>query len=544
MDAPDGPRAAARSLVTPPSALSASAPAGPRLGVAVLAAALGGWTMDLGFPDLGWWPFTILGTALVLWSLRGRSVGGALLVGAVAGFTFYGVLIEWLTVYLGVVPWLALTLAQVFFVALGAIPIALAWRWMPVAFPGVGGRLLLLPIVLAGLWTAREGISNVWPWGGFAWGRLAISHSEGPLAHWAAWIGVSGLSFLLALLAAVLAAVAIERRTPVVSRAVLVAGLAATMLVWPAFPTVTSGSVRVGAVQGNSETGLFAQYEPGDILQDHLDATVPLYDLDEPLDVVVWPENASDLDPLRSEYAAAALDSVSSRLDAPVVVGTITADGDKTFNSVLLWQEGEGAVDQYDKIHPVPFAEYLPEREFFYPLAPDLFDLVPRDYSIGQRDTVLELDGVTAGVAICYDIVDDDLIARMIDEEANVLFAPTNNADFGRTDQSVQQLAIARLRAIESGRSVVQASTVGASAIIAPDGSTIDDLPLFTAGVMVQEVPLSDIVTPAHALGRTLEWFVCLLAAAALAIAGLASRSGRRIASPGRASTRLAEVRA
>lgn len=527
MDAPARPRKTGPSLAAPPLALAAPAPAGPRLGVALLAAALGGWTMDLGFPDRGWWPLTIVGTALVLWSLRGRSIRGALLVGAVAGFTFYGVLIEWLTVYLGIVPWLALTLAQVFFVALGAVPIALAWRWMPVAFPGVAGRLLLTPVAIAGLWTAREGISNVWPWGGFAWGRLAISQSEGPLAHWAAWIGMSGLSFLLALLAAVLAAVAIERRTPVASRAVLVSGLAATMLVWPAFPTVTSGTVRVGAVQGNSQTGLFAQYEPGDILQDHLDATLPLYELDEPLDVVVWPENSSDLDPLRSDYAAAALDSVSTRLGAPVVVGTITADGDETFNSVLLWREGEGAVDQYDKIHPVPFAEYLPEREFFYPLAPDLFDLVPRDYSIGQRDTVLELDGVIAGVAICYDIVDDDLLARMIDEGATVLFAPTNNADFGRTDQALQQLSIARLRAIESGRSVVQASTVGSSAIIAPDGSTIDELPRFEPGVMVQEVPLSDVITPAHALGRTLEWFVCLLGASALLLAGLAVRGTR-----------------
>lgn len=512
MDAPAGPRAAA-----------------PSLGIAVLAAALGGWTMDLGFPDLGWWPLTIVGTALVVLSLRGRSIGGALLVGAVAGFTFYGTLIEWLTVYLGVVPWLALTLAQVFFVALFAIPIALAWRWMPVAFPGVAGRLLLLPTVLAGLWTAREAISNVWPWGGFAWGRLAVSHADGPLAHWVAWIGMSGLTFLLALLAAVLAAVAVERRTPVIARAVLVAGLAATMLVWPAFPTSTTGSVRVGAVQGNSQTGLFAQYEAGDILQDHLDATQPLYALDEPLDLVVWPENGTDLDPLRSDYAAAALDSVSSRLEAPLVVGTITADGDDTFNSVLLWQAGEGATDQYDKIHPVPFAEYLPEREFFYPLAPDLFDLVPRDYTFGQRDTVLELEGVIAGIAICYDIVDDDLLARMIDEHATVLLAPTNNADFGRTDQSVQQLAIARLRAIESGRSVVQASTVGASAIIAPDGSTIDALPLFTAGVMVAEVPLSETITPAHALGRTLEWFVCLLAGAALAIAALQVRAVRRL---------------
>ncbi len=532
MDAPRGDRADAVSFSRLPIPLAAPASAAPPLAVALLAAALGGWTMDLGFPDTGWWPFTILGTALVLWSLRGRSIGGALLVGAAGGFAYYGVLIEWLTVYLGVVPWIALTLAQVLFVAVGAVPIALAWRWIPVAFPGVAGRLLLLPIALAGAWTAREGVSNVWPWGGFAWGRLAISQAEGPLAHWAAWVGMSGLSFLLALLAGVLAAAAIERRTSLLGRGVLVSGLAASMLVWPAFPTITSGTSRIAAVQGNSETGLFAQYNPGDILQDHLDATVPLYALDEPIDLLVWPENASDLDPLRDDYAAAALDSVSARLAAPVVVGTITAQGDETFNSVLLWQAGEGALDQYDKVHPVPFAEYLPERDFFYPLAPELFDLVPRDYSLGRRDTVLELDGLTAGVAICYDIVDDDLLARMIDEGANVLLAPTNNADFGRTDQSVQQLAIARLRAIETGRSVVQASTVGASAIIGPDGRDLDSLPLFTAGVMVQDVPLSDVITPAHALGRTLEWFVCLLAAAVLVIAGVHARRPRRAREP------------
>jgi apolipoprotein N-acyltransferase len=507
------------------------APGGIRLRTAILTSAVGGWLIDLGFPDTGWWPLAIIGTAAVLWSLRGRSVGGALAVGAVGGAMFYGVLIQWLTVYLGVVPWLALTLSQVFFVSLGAVPLMLAWRWIPRAFPGIAGRLLLLPAVLAGLWTAREAVSNVWPWGGFAWGRLAVTQSEGPLAHWAAWVGLSGLSFLIALLAAVLSAVVVERQTPVVVRATLVSGLLASLLVWPAVPVTVTSTARMAAVQGNSETGLFAQYEPGDILQDHLDATVPLYDLDQPLDLVVWPENASDLDPLRSEYAAAALDSVSGRLGAPVVVGTVTAQGDERFNSVLLWREGQGAIDQYDKIHPVPFAEYLPAREFFYPLAPELFALVPRDYSFGQRDTVLTIDGVIAGVAICYDIVDDDLIARMIDEEATVLLAPTNNADFGRTDQSVQQLAIARLRAIETGRSVVQASTVGASAIIGPDGRTIDDLPLFTAGVIVQDVPLSDSITPAHALGRTVEWFVCLLSFSALALAATTGGRPRRLRS-------------
>lgn len=498
------------------------------LDLALLAAILGGWIMDLGFPDTAWWPMTIIGTALVLASLRGRSIGGALLVGAVGGFVYYGILIEWLTVYLGIVPWLALTLAQVVFTALGGVLITLAWRWVPRAWPGVAGRLILTPAVVAAAWTAREAVASVFPFGGFAWGRLAHSQAEGPLAHWAAWVGFSGLTFLLAWFSALLVVVVIERRVGMLRRGILVAATSTALLLWPAFPIATTGTISVAAVQGDSDSGLFAQYERGQILEDHYDATRTLFDQGLDLDVVVWPENASDLDPLRSEYAASVLDLVSDRLDAPIVVGTITVDGDETFNSVLLWRAGEGAVDQYDKVHPVPFAEYLPARDFFYPLAPRLFDLVPRDFSFGQRDTVVDLDGVFAGISICYDIVDDDVLARQIDEGAQVLLAPTNNADFGVSDQSVQQLAIARLRAIESGRSLVNASTVGASAIVLPDGSTLDSLPLFEPGTMVQQVPLSDTVTPAHALGRTLEWGVILFGLLSIMLAGLLiGRRGR-----------------
>lgn len=498
------------------------------IGVALLAAVSGGWLMDLGYPDLGWWPFTIMGTALVIASLRGRTVGGALLIGAVSGFAFYGALIEWLTVYLGVVPWVALTLAQVFFTALGGVLITLAWRWIPRLWPGVAGRLILAPATVAAAWTTREAVSSVFPFGGFAWGRLAHSQAEGPLAHWAAWVGFSGLTFLIAWLAAGLVAVTIEREVGMLRRSIAVVGASTALLIWPAVPISITGEISVAAVQGNSNSGLFANYERGEILQDHYATTTTLFDQGLDLDVVVWPENASDLDPLRNDYAASVLEIVSERLDAPVIVGAVTQDNDKTFNSVLLWEAGQGPVDQYDKMHPVPFAEYLPAREFFYPLAPDLFDLVPRDFSFGQRDTVVDLDGVVAGISICYDIVDDDLLAQQIDEGAQVLLAPTNNADFGRTDQSVQQLAIARLRAIESGRSLVNASTVGASAIVLPDGSTLDSLPLFEQGTMVQNVPLSDTITPAHALGRTLEWGIILFALSTIIVSGLLTGSLRR----------------
>ena len=518
------------TLVTPSIARASSAVVSRPLSLdlALLTAIVGGWLMALGYPDVAWWPMTIAGTALVLASLRGRSMGGSLLVGAVGGFAYYGILIEWLTVYLGVVPWLALTLVQVVFTALGSVLITFAWRWVPRAWPGVAGRLVLTPLVVGAAWTAREAVASVFPFGGFAWGRLAHSQAEGPLAHWAAWVGFSGLTFLLAAFSAALAAVVIEREIGMLRRGIAVVGASAALLVWPAVPIATTGTISVAAVQGNSDSGLFASYERGQILQDHYDATRTLFDQGLDLDVVVWPENASDLDPLRNEYSASVLDLVGDRLDAPVVVGTITMDGDKTFNSVLLWESGVGAVDQYDKAHPVPFAEYLPARDFFYPLAPRLFDLVPRDFSFGQRDTVVDIDGVIAGISICYDIVDDDLLARQIDEGAQVLFAPTNNADFGASDQSVQQLAIARLRAIESGRSLVNASTVGASAIILPDGSTLDSLPLFEPGTMVQQVPLSDTITPAHALGRTLEWGIILFALTTIALAGTLIGAGGR----------------
>ena len=322
------------------------------------------------------------------------------------------------------------------------------------------------------------------------------------------WVGQSGLSFLMAWLAALAVALVIEWRLDGVDRlAVAVAALVALM-VWPSYPWAATGSMRVAAVQGHANAGLFADFDRGDNLRDHHRVTQRIYG--DRVDVVVWPENSSDLDPLRYPLAAQIADEVVREMGAPLVLGTITQKGPETFNSIILWDKPEGAlagraIDQYDKIHPVPFAEYLPARDFFYPLAPTLFDMVPRDYSFGERDTVFSVAGHTAGIAICYDIVDDEILWQMMREGADIIFAPTNNADFGRTDQSVQQLAIARLRAIETGRSVVNISTVGTSAIMDPSGVSLDRIPTFTEGYMIVDVPTTTHTTPATRFGRSIE---------------------------------------
>lgn len=503
----------------------------PTLPSALAMAVLAGWLMDLGFPERDWWPLTLLGTAVMMASVRGLAPGRAALVGAVGGFTFYGIMIWWLTVYLGLVPWIALTLAQVFFFALGMVLISAVWRFGSLHWSSVGGRLGVVPALVGGAWMIREAIAAVFPFGGFAWGRISQSQSEGPLAGWVAWLGTSGMSFLLAWAAALAVSLVAEARLRPEGRAALGASVATALLVWPVFPATPEGSIRVLAVQGNADAGLFAQYSRGDNLRDHYTVTRELYG--EDVDVVVWPENASDIDPLRYPEAAAVVTEVSREMGAPLIVGTITKDGDETFNSILLWDydsELERPVirDQYDKIHPVPFAEYLPARDFFYPLAPTLFDMIPRDYSFGARDAVFDVAGAIGGVAICFDIVDDEILWSIMDGGATIIFAPTNNADFGQTDQSIQQLAIARMRAIETGRSVVNISTVGTSAVIDPSGNELDRLPTYTEGYMLVDVPLATGTTPATLLRRSLELGVGAFTLAGLVVAALGALGRHR----------------
>lgn len=501
--------------------------------LAVPIAAAGGALLSTAFPSLSLWFLAVPAVAVIFWALDGRSVGGAFLTGTVGGFAFYGVHTLWLTTYLGPVPWLALAGLQAIFFGIGAVLIALAWRLVPRSLPSRWwASMVVLPAVLAALWLLREAVASVWPYGGFSWGRLAFSQSESPLGSLTAFLGASGLSFVVALIAALLLQAV---RTVNIRSVPRVAPIAVTLIVafaMPAWPVQIDGTLRVAAVQGNADAGLFADRQRGDILDDHLQATMPVIDSAPDIDLVVWPENASDLNPLRYPRAAGVLDYVTEKLDAPLVVGAIT-DGveDTTYNSMLLWESGEGSVAQYDKKHPVPFAEYLPDREFWYPFAPSLFDLVPRDFSFGQRPNVFDIDGILAGVAICFDIVDDALLREMADGGAQLILAPTNNADFGRSDESIQQLAIARLRAIEYGRSVVNISTVGTSAIIAPDGSTIAALTTFEPGAMVEDVPLSTSVTPAAVIGLALEIGLASLGFIALLGAGATTMLQRRRAS-------------
>ena len=557
------------------------------LWMALLAAAGAGPVLNAAFPDRGWWPLAFLAIGFQLVTLQGRRLGSAFLVGFVFGATFYFPDIAWAAVFLGPIPWSALSTLMSLWAGLGGMLITLAYRWVPRAFPSTWSRLLFVPVVVAGLWTLREAVESVWPYGGFSWGRVAFSQSASPLSSLFAWFGVSGVSFLMVFAVAVAVAAAQEglrlsrgrsaawyrpwvdggnqmaasgvtsgtastgpvgpgsatawRGIGTLARAVMALGIFTLLFVIPAYPTHLNGTVRVGAVQGDTKSGYFdPPAQLGDNLLGQIAATTPVYS--QNVDIVIWPEGASDVDPLEDPGAAALWDQVSARAHAPLLGGTITSrvttnpDGSTTrryYNSSLLWEAGKGVVNYYDKKHPVPFGEYVPDRAFWRQFAPSLIDLIQRDYTPGTTPQVMNIGttkagipNVIAGLAICFDIVDDQLMTDAVNEGAQVIFAQTNNADFGRTDESVQQLAIARIRALELGRSVVNISTVGTSAVIAPDGSISHELPVYTPDAIVADVPLATGKTPAVWGGRQFEWLVCGIGIGALLAAG--TLRGRR----------------
>jgi apolipoprotein N-acyltransferase len=186
-----------------------------------------------------------------------------------------------------------------------------------------------------------------------------------------------------------------------------------------------------------------------------------------------------------------------------------------------------GQVDQYDKKRPVPFAEYVPDRDFWYQLAPDLIGLVSRGYAFGTRDGIFEFEGNSLGVLICFEIAIDEIGRELVSDGAEIILSQTNNADFGRSDETFQQAALARLRAIETGRTIVNISTVGVSLIFLPNGQVIDQLPIFEPGVMIQTVPLRTSITPAMVIGEAFDLTVNT-AALGLIIMGFGLSRSRR----------------
>lgn len=491
-----------------------------RLPFRLALAVLSGLLLVAAFPPFGLWMLAPLGAAALLLGCRGASGQRGMLVGLVAGLAFFLPLLSWTGTVVGALGWLPLSLLQaLFFAGLGAA-LALTsrttawWAWS------------------AALWVGEEALRSRLPFGGFPWGRLAFSQDATALTPLAAVGGAPLVTAAVALLGAAVAALVTRpsRRQAVAAVGVLVLVPLAGVVV----PRGTDGPpVTVAVVQGNvPRLGLGFNAQRAAVLRGHAAATARLAaDIRagrQPRpELVVWPENASDLDPFTDPQADTIIGQAVRDVGVPVLVGALLdGPGNKISNTGIVWDPVTGPGERYVKRHPVPFGEYIPLRGLVRRVT-NLVDLVPRDFAAGTRVGALDVGPVRLGDVICFEVAYDDLVRDTVRAGGQLLVVQTNNATFGRSGETEQQLAMGRLRAVEHGRTVLVAATSGISAVITPDGGLVQRSQVFTSDLLVAQVPARSELTLATRLGAGPEAVLAALGVGVVLAAAASRRSGR-----------------
>ncbi|ARE77948.1 apolipoprotein N-acyltransferase [Streptomyces sp. Sge12] len=527
----DGPRAEAAD------APATTLPAAKRRGYGLLRAglaALSGVLLYLSFPPRPLWWLAPFALALLAGCLHGRRARAGFGLGLLSGLGFLLPLLVWTGEEVGPVPWLALSTLEALLIGLTGLGIALV------------SRLRAWPLFAAAVWVAGEALRARAPFGGFPWGKLAFGQADGVFTPLVALGGTPLLSFGVALCGfGLYEAVRIARSHPGRTTAALTAltiaapigaGLAARPLVSDA---AEDGTVVAAVIQGNvPRLGLDFNSQRRAVLDNHARRTVQLAEdvragrVPKP-DFVVWPENSSDLDPYAEADAHDVIDQAVKAIGVPVAIGAVVApETGPLRNTMILWDPVKGPTATYDKRKIQPFGERIPMRSVVRLFSSDV-DRVRRDFGPGKDPGVFDMAGSGIGMVTCFEAAFDDAVRSTVQDGAQVIAVPSNNATFGRTQMTYQQLAMDRIRAVEHSRTVLVPVTSGVSAVIRPDGRVVSQTKMFTADALVAEIPLRSGRTPATVLGPLPEYALLLLAAGGLGLLPVRRLGSRRAARGG-----------
>lgn len=501
-----------------------------RLSLAILA----GLGMCVSFPPVGWWWTAVPAIAILSYLLVDEKTTPAagFGLGFLFGMAFNLPLLPWVSGLVGPVPWVALAVLEALFTAVYGMFAVLVSR--------LGGW----PLWLALVWSLQEYLKSVVPFGGFPWGVAAYGQTNGPFLVLAQLGGAPLVSFAVVLFGTSLCALVIEivgrlrhhqgKIAPLVVAAVCVCLVLITTAA--ATPGVRRAGIAAGdervvtvaAIQGNvPRLGLDFNSQRRAVLDNHVTQTRLLAEdvragrAPQP-DFVIWPENSSDIDPLANADAAEQIGIAAREIGVPILVGAVVAsaqwtpDNPADSNTVIVWDPVTGPGERHDKQIVQPFGEYLPWRSFFTHLssyADRAGYFVP-----GFGTGVVSPAGIPVGVATCWEVIFDRALRQSVRNGAQLLAVPTNNATFDQS-MSEQQLAFAKLRAVEHGRYLMVAGTTGISAAISPDGREMARTAFFTPAYLDVPMRLRSVQTPATRWTVALQW---VLAAAAIAALGVA----------------------
>ncbi|ADG88520.1 apolipoprotein N-acyltransferase [Thermobispora bispora] len=489
----------------------------------VAVSAAGGLLLFFAFPPTGWWFCAPIGVALLTVALYGARPRRAAWIGYGGALAFLIPALSWLRP-IGNDVWFVVAAVEGLFWLAQSIAVALVTR------------LRRWPVWVACLWVVQEWLRGRIPFGGFPWVRLAFSQGESPYTQFAALAGAPFVTFMVALTGTLLSALVIRlatrRRWDGAIAGTLAAAIAVPVMGLLVPRPVDEGrTVRIGVVQGNVPgRGMnFLGDEPAVVLRNHADATHRLAQevragrLPRP-DLVVWPENSTDIDPYRNEFARRLIDEAAKDVGVPILVGAVVNIGtEHRATRGLVWDPVTGPGAYYDKRKLVPFGEYTPLQDLMLAIS-SRARLVGRQSIAGDTPGALPMGPVTVGTVECYEVAFDGVVRDTVNAGGSPLVVQTNNATYALTVLPPQQLAMSQLRAVEHNRAVVTAATTGISAYVHPDGRVLWRTGELVSAVNVVQVPVRTATTLATRVGALPEWVLILMGAGATASAGYRAR--------------------
>lgn len=490
-----------------------------RFGVHVCASVLAGIFLGLAFPDFSLWPLALVAMVLMLAVIDSVRVWQAAFLGCVFGLVFWLPHLSWAIISAGggYLPWLALSFIQAFAWALWAgsasLIARLPWAQRPT------GYVFLMALTWVGVEQLRARI----PFSGFPWGNVAYPHVDAPIGHLAPIGGETLVSFVLLVVAALLRVALsfgqhFERTMARWWSRPLSVGVALCLYVLPVLLPLPAdqqaGAVNIGAVQGGVEVPGRKTYAiEGKVTSNHSAQTLALLEEYPHVDLIVWGEGALDRDPRSSSVVSSHVEESVSTAGVPLMVGFNAYDNQRQVihNLYAPWYPDSGLSEPfYGKQIPVPFGEYIPFRNFISALATEAAQ-VRVDMEAVDNSSRLDVhlnDGriVPLGVGICFEVAYESLWAEGIREGAQILVSPSNNYHFRDSVEPAQQAQMARFRAIEFGRSMVEVSTTGESMLIRPDGGVLAKTPRHASAYIAGMLPLRTSVTPASYIAQPLAY--------------------------------------
>jgi apolipoprotein N-acyltransferase len=434
-------------------------------------ASLAGALFSVSFEPIGFWLLAPIAYALFL---RICQMGQRLYRNAfLFGFVSSAMTLSWAGKYVGLFPLLFLALLHGLFY----LPIGLLGRYTK-------NILWFIPALLA-----IEELRSVFPFGGFSWMRIAFSQADAP---YASVIAVGGALLLSAWVLSIAAVLAKFRRSFAIPLLLIIV---APLLLNNSY----SSQERISfvGIQGNTPSvGLTFNDRAEAVFNLHLSESKKA-ELDG-VDVIIWPENAIDVDPYANVRVRSSLESLTSSLNVPLIAGAITRQSGQLENVSLMYNESGEVVSYYSKQYLTPFGEYIPLRSLARLVSPYVDDVA--DFSVGERVDNHVVKSFELAPVICYELLSDSLVQSAA-KSSEAIIAQTNSATFAGTSESAQQLNITRLRAIENAREIVSVSTVGISAHIGINGEVLSRTQESVSAELLGDVRSNTSRTIANNLG-------------------------------------------